>query len=395
MTQNQSAKFLPNPDVLIIGAGIIGCSVAYHLNLRGVKNIMVVEQNSIGSGSTSRAAGGMRQQFSNEINIRIGMYGIDFFKNFKARMGLADDDSDMNFQQVGYLFLVGDEKTWQEFQENVRLQRSLGVDVKLLTPQEAGELVPGMFTSDLIGATYCPTDGHGSQHEVTQTFAKAARRAGTVFVENCAVTAIRTAGNRIIEVETAAGTVRPGLVIGCAGAWSGVLGQMAGVDIPVIPLRRTLFFSEAFSAMPAHLPMTIDMTTGFYFRREGPGFLIGESDEQQAPGFDISTDWNWLDTVVEHAIKRVPAFENLQIRSGWSGLYDTSPDENAIIGAVPELTNFYVATGYSGHGVMQAPATGLLLAELIVDGAAHTLDITPLSLERFRHGQQNRENYII
>lgn len=388
-------NLLANPDVLIIGGGIIGCSVAYHLTRRGLKNILVVEQNTIGSGSTSRAAGGMRQQFSNEVNIKIGMYGVEFFKNFRERLGLTDDDSDMNFQQVGYLFLLADEPGWREFQANAKLQRSLGVDVQLLTPQEAAELVPGMYTGDLLGATYCPSDGHGSQHEVTQTFAKKARQAGATFVENCSVQAVRTSGGRITEVETSAGTVQPGIVVGCAGAWSGVLGQMAGVDIPVTPLRRTLFFSEAFAELPPHIPMTIDMSTGFYFRREGPGLLIGESNEQEKPGFDISTDWNWLNTVVEHAMQRVPAFERLRIRSGWSGLYDTSPDENAIIGAVPELANFYIATGYSGHGVMQAPATGLLLAELIVDGRAHTIDITPLGLERFRQGQQNRENYIV
>jgi sarcosine oxidase, subunit beta len=385
---------MQQPDILIIGGGVIGCSIAYHLAKRGVKNILVVERNNIGSGSTSRAAGGIRQQFSNEVNIRIGQYAVDFFANWRERMEL-DDASDMNFFQVGYLFLINDEKDWREFGKNAELQRSLGVPVQLLTPAEAGELIPGLYTDDLIGATYCPTDGHGSQHEVTQAFARKARQVGATFWENCSVTNVKRDGRRIIEVETERGTIQPGTVIGCAGAWSSELGTMLGVDIPVTPLRRTLFFTEPFGEMPAHIPMTIDMSTGFYFRREGPGFLIGESDENLPPSFDLTTDWRWLDTVVEHAISRVPAFENLAIRTGWTGLYDTSPDENAIMGTVPELDNFYIATGYSGHGFMQAPATGLLMAELLLDGRAHTIDISELSIERFRAGFESRERYII
>ncbi len=387
---------VPTPEILIVGGGVIGCSIAYHLTQRGVRDVVVVERATLGSGSTSRAAGGIRQQFSNEANIRIGMYGVDFFAHFRERLGLAEDDNtDMDFRQVGYLFLLTDEREWAEFQQNVVLQRSLGVPVETLTPSQAADLVPGLNTEGILGATYCPTDGHGSQHEVTQGFAKGARRGGAQFWENCAVTGLQREGRRIVEVQTERGPVRPGLVIGCAGAWSALLGEMAGVEIPVHPLRRTLFFTEAFDELPAHIPMTIDMGTGFYFRREGPGFLIGETDESQPPGFDTTTDWRWLETVVEHAIHRVPRFERLTVRSGWSGLYDTSPDDNAIIGAVPELDNFYVATGYSGHGIMQAPATGLLISEMILDGRAHSIDISELGLDRFRSGQLHRERNII
>ncbi len=384
-----------SPEVLIIGGGVVGCSIAYHLTQRGVRDILVIERDTIGSGSTSRAAGGIRQQFSNESNIRISMYSVKFFEQFRERMKLGQDEGDMDFHQVGYLFLLTNEKEWGEFQENVALQRRLGLKVEALTPQEAAELVPGLNTDGILGATYCPTDGHGSQHEVTQTFARKARQAGARFWENCAVTGVRREGRHILEVQTERGPLRPGIVIGCAGAWSGLLGEMIGIDIPVRPLKRTLFFTEAFEELPSHLPMTVDMGTGFYFRREGPGFLIGETDHSQPPGFDITTEWNWLDTVVEHAINRVPAFERLSIRSGWAGLYDTSPDDNAIIGAVPELDNFYVATGYSGHGFMQSPATGLLMSEIILDGAAHTIDISDLSITRFREGGLNRERNII
>lgn len=307
-----SVETLANFEVVIIGGGVVGCSVAYHLAQRGLTDIVVIERNALGSGSTSRAAGGIRQQFSNEVNVRIGMYCVDFFEHFRERMGLSTDDSDLDFHQVGYLFLLTNERQWGEFQENVALQRRLGLAVQTLTPQEAAEVCPGLNTDDVLGATYCPTDGHGSQHEVTQTFARRARQAGVQFWENCEVRGVRREGRQITAVETDRGTLKPRLVIGCAGAWSGVLGEMAEVDIPVQPLRRTLFFTEAFEELPAHVPMTIDMGTGFYFRREGPGFLIGETDESQPPGFDITTDWSWLDTVVEHAMARVPSFERLR-----------------------------------------------------------------------------------
>ncbi len=392
MAQAQKVK------VAIIGGGVVGCSVAYHLAKRGLKDVLVIERDLLGNGSTSKAAGGIRQQFSTASNIKISRYCVDFFTHFQERLGLAPHEENVDFHQYGYLFLYSREQDWAEARQNVALQQSLGLEeVRLLTPQQCAELCPGLQVADLIGGTYCPSDGHGNPHDVTQGFARAAKREGANFWQQTAVRSIKREGRRVVELETEQGTVQPEIVIGCAGAWSGVLGEMLGIDIPVRPLRRILFFTEAFDEMPPVVPMTIDMTSGFYFRREGPGFLIGESDEREPFGFNLAMDWNWLDTVVEHAIERVPAFERLRIKSGWAGLYDTSADENAIIGAVPELDNFYLATGFSGHGFMQSPATGLLLSDLILDGRMHSLDINPadLSIERFRQGRSNRERNII
>jgi sarcosine oxidase subunit beta len=383
------------PQVLVIGGGVVGCSVAYHLARRGQTEVVVVERNTLGSGSTSRAAGGVRLQFSTEVNIRLSQYSLDFFENFNRYTGLSPEECDIGLHQFGYLFLLTDEQTWREFQENVTLQRRLGVPVETFTPAQLAERYPGLEVSDVLGATFCPRDGHASMHEVTQGFARKARQAGVKFWEDCAVKNIKREGRRIVEVETERGAVRPEVVISCAGPWSGQIGEMAGVDIPVTGYKRTLFFSEAFDELSPTQPMTIDMGTGLYFRREGPGFLIGETDESQPPGFDTSTDWNWLDTVVEHAIQRVPAFERLRIRSGWSGLYDTSPDHNAIIGKIPELDNLFAATGFSGHGFQQSPATGLIISEMVLDGAAHTIDVSSLGIERFRTGQFYRERNIV
>ncbi len=391
----KTQKSKPSPQVLIIGAGIVGCSIAYHLTLRGLRDVLVVEQNTIASGASCRAAGGIRQQFSNPTNIRMAQYSLDFFENFKARLGLDENDGDLDFQQVGYLFLLTKERDWQAFQEHTALQRRLGVEVRVLTAPEAAELSPGLNQTGILGATFTPRDGHGSQHEVIQGFARQARQQGARFWENCAVTALKRHNRRIIEVQTTNGPVRPDLIIGCAGAWSGRLGQMTGVDIPVRPLRRNLYYAEATAPLPPHIPVTVDVETGFYFRREGAGYLFGEIRPRQPVGFDTSPDWDWLSTVVEHAIERVPAFENLQIRNAWAGLYDSSPDNNALIGAVPELDNFYVATGFSDHGLLQSPATGLLMSEIILDGAAHTIDISEFSPARFQQGDDLMPERVI
>jgi sarcosine oxidase subunit beta len=385
-------------DFLIIGGGIMGCSVAYNLAKRGHQNILVIERNLLGTGSTSKAAGGVRQQFSSVCNIEIGKYGVDFFTNIHERLGLEQDELAALFWQVGYLFLLFSPEQVQIFQKNMALQQSLNVPVVWLEPEQLAKKYAWLNLDGVLGATFCPTDGYGSPNDVTQGFAKVARRLGVRFWEETEVKGIYREGRKLTGVETSRGKVLADTIIGCAGAWSGELGKMLDVDIPVYPVKRQAFFTEAFDGgLPVNpdMPFVIDMGSGFHFRREGPGFLLGESDPNQAPGFDTTLDWNWLDVVVEHAIERVPAFENAQILSGWAGLYDTSPDHNGIVGKLPELDNFYLATGFSGHGFMQSPAVGLLLSELILDGKAHTIDITEMGIERLREGKFNREHNII
>lgn len=383
------------PDVLIIGGGVVGCSIAYNLTKRGCKNVLVVERNTLGSGSTSKAAGGIRQQFSSEANVKICMYAVDFFEHFHERLGIEPDEGGVDFHQVGYLFLLSTEDEVATFQKSVALQQRLGLNVKMISPQEAAKISPGIYSDDLLAATYCPSDGYGSPHDVTQAFAKVARRQGTIFKEGVEVRAIKRDGRRITAVETDMGTITPGTVVCCAGAWSAAIGEMAGVDIPVQPLRRMAFITDPFDELRHDLPMTIDMHNTFHFRPEGPGFLIGMSDPEEDYSFNSSIKWEWLDTVVEAAMQRVPAFERARIMNGWAGFYDTSPDHNAILGPLPELDNFFVATGFSGHGFMQSPATGLLLSEFILDGEAHSIDVSDLTIMRFRTGQYNRERNII
>ncbi len=391
----QRETFPLRPDVLIIGGGVIGCSIASSLTQRGCRNVVVVERNTIGSGSTAKAAGGIRQQFSCESNVRLAMYSVDFFEHFHERLELSPEAGGVDFHQVGYLFLLSTKEAFTSFERNAALQQHLGLPVEVLTPEQVGTRWPWLQVSDVVGATYCPTDGYGSPHEVTQAFAAQARRLGASFVEGASVSAITRKGARIVTVETNRGTFSPGIVVICAGAWSREVGRMAGVEIPVQPLRRMCFTTDPFDAIPHDAPMTIEMQNTFHFRPEGSGFMLGTSDQHEPYSFNTTMNWEWLNTVVEDAVKRVPLFEQAHIHQGWAGLYETSPDSNAILGPVPEVENLLVATGFSGHGFMQSPATGLVISEFILDGQAHTIDASDLSIERFATGRLNPEKNVI
>ena len=218
---------------------------------------------------------------------------------------------------------------------------------------------------------------------------------GASFVEGAEVSAITRKAARIMTVETNQGSFSPGSVIICAGPWSGELGRLAGVEIPVQPLRRMCFVTDPFDAIPQDAPMTIEMPNTFHFRPEGAGFMLGTSDQDEPYGFHTTMRWEWLERVMEDAAKRIPVLEQAKIHHGWAGLYETSPDHNAILGPIPGVENLLVATGFSGHGVMQSPATGMIMSEFILDGKAHTLDVSDLGIERFSTGRLHPENHVI
>ena len=390
-----SEAFTRSPDVLIIGGGVIGCSIAYHLTQRGCRKVVVVERHTIGSGSTAKAAGGIRQQFSCEANVRLAMYSVDFFEHFHERLALPPDAGGVDFHQIGYLFLLSTQEAFTTFERSAALQQRLGLPVEVLTAEQVRSRWPWLSVNDIVGATYCATDGYGSPHEVMQAFATQARRLGASFVEGADVSAITRKAARIMTVATNRGSFSPGIVIICAGAWSGELGRLAGVEIPVQPLRRMCFVTDPFDAIPHDAPMTIEMPNTFHFRPEGAGFMLGTSDQDEPYGFNTTMNWHWLGRVVEDAVKRVPVFEQARIHHGWAGLYETSPDHNAILGPIPGVENMLVATGFSGHGVMQSPATGMIMSEFILDGKAHTIDVSDLGIERFSTGRLNPEKHVI
>lgn len=383
-----AAALPPGADCVIIGGGVVGCSLAYHLARSGMKPLLL-ERGSLGEGSTARCAGGVRQQFATEVNVRVGMMSRHMLERFPDEVGATAD-----LRQIGYLFLATAENEAAQFARNVEMQQRVGLDdVRLLTPQEARELVPELRVDDLHGASFCPSDGLAGPNEVTAGYAGAARRSGAGIVEDCEVTAITRDAGRVTGVVAGDAHVAADVVVNCAGPYAAVVGRMAGVDIPVRPFRRHIFVTEPFS-LSRPVPMTVDFHTSFYFHPEGAGMLLGMSDPDEPTSFDTSVSWDFLEHLIEHATWRLPALERAQIHTGWAGLYEVSPDNQAIAGEAPELQGFWLCCGFSGHGFMQAPAMGHLLAEAIL-GRQPEIDLAPFSPARFAGGQTQPEQAVI
>ncbi len=383
-----------HPDVLIIGGGVHGCSLAYHLAEKGCQDVLLVERQTIASGTSSKGAGGIRQQFSDSTNIQLCLYSINFFEYFYERLGLPILTNEPIFQQNGYLFLLSTEDQVTEFQQQIALQQSLGVDSRLISLKEIGDLCPGLRTDDLLAASYCPTDGYSTPPLIAQSFATQAQRLGVKILEHVEVQTIRRRGARITEVRTSKGSYQPNAVAICAGAWSGEIARLAGVEIPVEPLRRMAFITGNHEALAHNLPFVIDLQTSFYFRPYGRGFLMGMNTVEE-PGFQQAVDWKWGERVLEMARQRQSAFMGTRLGQGFAGLYDMSPDGNAILGLVPGTQNLFVAAGFSGHGFMQCPAVGLSISELLLEGRASSIDITTLSPDRFALGALKPEKNVI
>jgi sarcosine oxidase subunit beta len=377
-------------SVVIIGGGVIGASVAHHLAMRGQTDVLVVERDALGSGSTGRSAGGVRQQFSTEVNCRLSMLSVEKLLDFQRETGW-----DPGFHQVGYLFLLTRPDHWALFQRNVELQRRLGLPVSLLTAAEARRKVPPLDVDDVLGATFCPTDGHADPTQVCLGYAAAARERGVEVASGVSVTGITVEDGQVTGVETDAGRVATPLVVDAAGPWAAQIAAMAGIDVPIRPYRRQLYFIERLPEVPDDAPMVVDFATSVYFRREGPGLLLGMTDRREPSSFNTNTDDVFLAMLIENAVRRVPTLESAPLASGWAGLYDVTPDANPILGPVSEVDGFLVAAGFSGHGFMHAPATGQLVAEMIVDGSATTIDVSGFKLDRFAAGALAAEQNVI
>jgi sarcosine oxidase subunit beta len=376
-------------DAVIVGGGVVGCSLAYQLARSGL-DVLVVEREELGSQSTARCAGGVRQQFSSETNVRLQRLAVRLLLDFHEETGGHAD-----FRQVGYLFLLTAPGQAADFRQLLGSWNRWGLtDARWITPDQARELVPVLEVVDVLGGTFCPSDGLASPADVTSGYAAAARRYGARLREHVAVTAIDTAGGRVRAVRTTAGGVATPLVFDCAGAWSAEIGRMVGVDVPVRPFRRHVLVTDAFPDLPRNAPMTVDFATSFYFHPEGDGVLLGMSDRQEPSTFSTDVSWDFLERTVRQAARRVPALEPAGIKTAWAGLYESTPDHQAILGPVREVEGFWCACGFSGHGFMQAPAVGLALAQLVVDGRSD-VDLSALSHERFARGELVAERNVI
>ena len=363
-------------DVVVVGGGAVGTSIAFHLAEAGV-DVCLLERDSLSSGSTSRAAGGIRTQFSDPLNIAIGLRSVDAFERFAERPG-----GDIDFHQVGYLFLLDRAEDVERFQRNVALQNELGVPSRVVSPSEAAELSPLAGLEGVIAATFCPLDGHASPEAVAQGYAGGARANGATVLTGLGATGIETDDDGVRGVATDDGTIETGTVVVAAGVWSPALAATAGVELPVQPVFREVVTTAPVEGLPASIPLTVDFATGFYFHREGPGLLIGMADREQQPGFDAPTDPSWLEHVIEVAERRAPAFLEMGIAHGWKGYYEVSPDHNGLVGEAAGVDRLLYATGFSGHGFMQAPAVGEIVRDLYLRHEPF-VDVSPLSVERF------------
>jgi sarcosine oxidase subunit beta len=375
-------------DVVVVGGGAVGTSIAFHLAEAGV-DVCLLERDSLSSGSTSRAAGGIRTQFSDPLNIAIGLRSVEAFSRFAQRPG-----GEIDFHQVGYLFLLDRSEDVAVFEQSVAVQNRLGVPSRLLTPGEAAKLSPLAGLDGVLAATYCPLDGHASPEAVAQGYAAGARAHGATVITGSAATAVEADAGMVRTVVTDDGTIETRAVVCGAGVWSPALARTAGVELPVEPVFREVVTTAPVAGLPERIPLTVDFTTGFYFHREGPGLLIGMADRNQLPGFDAPTDPDWLEHVTEVAARRAPAFLDMGIAHGWKGYYEVSPDHNGLVGEVPDVDRFFYATGFSGHGFMQAPAIGEIVRDLYLHRKPF-VDVSPLSAERFALEAPRPEHNVI
>ncbi|WP_433015244.1 NAD(P)/FAD-dependent oxidoreductase [Kribbella sp. CA-294648] len=375
--------------VVIVGGGVMGTSIAFHLAEAGVRDVVLVERDGLGSGSTSKAAGGVRANFSDELNIALGVRSLEAFARFGERPG-----QEIDLHRVGYLFLLSSDEQVDLFEESTRLQNAAGQPTRMLDVAEALRLAPILSPDGLVAACFSPNDGHCTPESVVLGYASAARRLGATLVTGCEVTGIDAVGNEIRAVRTSRGTIATSTVICAAGAWSGPLAAMVGVDLPVTPLRRQIVVTEAIPGLPRDLPMTIDFTSTFYFHGEGPGLLVGMSDPEEQPGFHLNRSEDWLPRLAAAMEQRAPSLLDVGLASGWAGLYENTPDHNALIGEAAGLGRFLYATGFSGHGFLQGPAIGEIIRDLYLDREPF-VDISPLNAARFHSANLRTEKNIV
>jgi len=366
---------------VIIGGGIIGLSIAYHLGQRKVGKIVLLEKGQLGEGSTSRCVGGIRTQFSTEINILFSLESIKTFNHFEEEFGVNPE-----FRKIGYLFLATTEQEVKVFKENVILQRRFGIPVEWLESGEIRKRCPYLKMDDILGGTFCLWDGYAGPSEVLSGFVTAAKKAGVIIYEGIEAKEIRVDQGKVTSVRTSGEEISSRVVVNAGGPYACLIGEMAGISMPVRPLRRQVFVTAPFDLTAKTVPLTIDFHRGWYFRREVDGFLLsGPLDKE--PSFNTSTDYEAMVEASENAIYRVPSLDKARIARGWAGLYEISPDNHAILGQVPGVEGFILANGFSGHGFQHSPAVGKVISELIVDGKATTIDISSLSIERFEKGE--------
>jgi sarcosine oxidase subunit beta len=381
-------------DVVIIGGGIVGSSIAYHLTAAGCRKVLVIERESAqGKGSTGKSMGGVRAQFSTPVNIQMSLYSIPFYASFDERLGYPCD-----YRPQGYLFCATSHPHMAYLRANYEKQVALGLkNVRLISGEEIRQMFPQLRAEDIIGGSFCSTDGFVDPYSAMVGLSTCAVNGGATIWKNTEVTGISRDEHGIAQVQTSRGAVATRKAVNCAGPWAAAVAKLAGVDLPVAPLRRMLVPSEPFDEFPHTAPMIIDMSNGFHFRPESRGFLLAWNDPEETPGFKTDFDPAFVEKILIRAADRVPCFANLPVnpKRAWAGLYEMTPDHHPILGDAPELPGFFLANGFSGHGVMHAPATGKILSDLILTGKTDLIDASLLNLSRFAEGRTIHETAVL
>lgn len=381
-------------EVVIIGGGIVGSSIAYHLTAAGCRDVLVIERETAqGKGSTGKSMGGVRAQFSTPVNIQMSLYSIPFYASFDDKLGYPAD-----YRPQGYLFCATNEKHLAYLRSNYEKQIAMGLkDVRLVSGNEIRDMFPQLRGDDIVGGSFCSSDGFVDPYSVMVGLMTWAADHGARLWKHTEVTCIDRDAQGIFTVQTGRGAVSTRKVVNAAGAWSKSVAAMVGVDLPVEPLRRMLVPTEPFDQFPHSAPMIIDMSNGFHFRPEALGFLLAWNDPEETPGYKMDFDPAFIEKILVRAADRVPVFENLAVnpKRAWAGLYEMTPDHHPILGEAPGVPGFFLANGFSGHGVMHAPATGKILSDLIGTGKTDLIDASLLGLSRFAEGRTIHETAVL
>jgi len=371
---------MKNVNVLIIGAGISGVSIAYHLALKGVKGVHVVDRGYFTNGATGRCGAGVRQQWASKTNCELAKRSIDFFEHAKETLNYAGD---LEFKQEGYLILAIDEDEERQFQKNVKLQNDVGIPSRMLTKDEALRIVPHLNRNAFRSASFCPTDGHLNPFKMTEAFYLEAKRLGVTFSFFEEVRAIETNDGQIVGATTNKHVYATNQIVNAAGGYAREVGLMAGIDIPVYSENHQILVTEPIEKMQG--PMVISFKKNIYCQQVPHGsFLMGRSDPAVKPGHDTTSTWRFLDEMAETVVDIMPSIGELRVIRQWGGSYNMSKDRQPIISDVEQVKGFYLACGFSGHGFMFAPMTGLLISEMMTKEKM-SANMQGLSLKRFEH----------
>jgi len=382
--------------VVVIGGGVMGASTAYHLAARGCRNVVLLEKHEfLGAEATGKCAGGIRYQFSTEINVRLSLLSLPMLERFEAELGQSID-----LRWPGYLFLLDNARDLATFRANVAMQNRLGAPSRILSHDEVAAKAPLLQLDDIVGGAWCARDGLADPNGVVQGYAAGARRQGAAIFTGVAATGIRVKAGRVTAVETTQGAIATPAVVDAAGPWAGQVAALAGVDLPIAPIRRQIVVTTPLAGIPDDFPFVIDFSRSLYFHREGGGpegrgILTGQSNPDEQPGFDQSVDHAWTEQHLEQAMARFPLLERAGLLREWAGLYEVTPDAHPVIDGLADPAGFYIVAGFSGHGFMHGPIAGQLIAEMILDGKARSLDVSQLRFSRFAEGDLVQEHNVV